>query len=361
MLKRVKQIVLYGSKLAGLQSAARNSRWRNRRLLLLCYHGLSADDEHEWNPELYMPPAMFRRRLEVLRDGGYTVLPLDEAVDRLYRGELPPRSVAITFDDGAADFYSQAFPILREFGFPATVYLTTYYCHYNRPVFDVALPYLLWKGRRQVLGRELIEGRGDWRLSDPAQREAAWTAIRAYATSKVLGGREKDALLEEIARRVGVDFAAMRAKRILHLMSEAEVSHVARHGVSIQLHTHRHRTPRDEGAFAREIEMNRDAIAALVGQRPARWHFCYPNGWHHPEFIPWLRGLEIRSATTCEPGIASPSTEPILMPRLVDTTLLSEIEFEGWLSGVSAFLPRRMHTQPQRELPVYRQGLGAKG
>lgn len=342
MLKRVKQLVLHGSKLVGLNSTARDSRWRGRRLLVLCYHGIAADDEHEWNPELYMPPAMFRRRLEMLRDGGYSVLPFDEAVERLYRGDLPPRSVAITFDDGAADFYTQALPILREFGFPATVYLTTYYCRYNHPVFDVALPYILWKGRGRTLGRDLIEGPGDWRLGDPVQREAASTAIRAYALSKALGAEQKDALLAELARRLNVDFAAMRRKRILHLMSEAEVAEVAAHGVSIQLHTHRHRTPREQRAFTREVELNRDQIAALTGQAPARWHFCYPNGWHYPEFIPWLRGLDVHSATTCEPGIASRHTEPILLPRLVDTTLLSEIEFEGWLSGLSAFLPQRM-------------------
>jgi peptidoglycan/xylan/chitin deacetylase (PgdA/CDA1 family) len=352
MLKRVKQVVLHGSKLVGLHSTARDSRWRGRRLLVLCYHGISADDEHEWNPELYMPPERFRRRLEVLRSGGYTVLPLDEAVDRLYRGELPPRSVALTFDDGAADFYTQAFPILKEFGFAATVYLTTYYCRFNRPVFDTALPYLLWKGRTRTLGRDLIESVGEWWLSNPVQREAAWTAIRAYVISKGLGGEEKDALLEDIARRVCVDFAAIRRKRILHLMREEEVAEVAAHGVSIQLHTHRHRTPREEQAFAREIEVNRSEIEELIGQSPTRWHFCYPNGWHHPEFIRWLRDLDVRSATTCEPGFASPATEPILLPRLVDTTLLSEIEFEGWLSGVSAFLPRRMHTQPRGEAAV---------
>jgi len=345
MLKRVKQLVLQGSKALGLQATARDSRWRGQRLLVLCYHGIATHDEHLWNPELYMPAAMFRRRLEILRDGGYAVLPLDEAVERLYRGELPPRSVAITFDDGAADFYTHAFPLLREFGFPATVYLTTYYAHFRRPVFDITLPYLLWKGRAGILDRSLIGQTGEWWLSDPTQREAARKAIRAHAAKEQLTGAAKDALLEQLAGRVGVDYAEIRERRILHLMSEDEVAEVAAQGISIQLHTHHHRTPRNESAFAREIELNRERIAALTGQTGGRWHFCYPNGWHHPEFIPWLRDLDVRSATTCEPGMASPSTEPILLPRLVDTTSLSEIEFEGWLSGVSAFLPRRLQSR----------------
>ena len=79
------------------------------------------------------------------------VLPLGEAVERLYRNDLPDRAVALTFDDGFADFYHRAFPIISEFGFPVTLYLTTFYSYYNRPVFDVVCSYLLWRGRARTL------------------------------------------------------------------------------------------------------------------------------------------------------------------------------------------------------------------
>jgi hypothetical protein len=70
-------------------------------------------------------------------------------------------------------------------------------------------------------------------------------------------------------------------------------------------------------------------------------HFCYPSGIFSDAFLPWLQGLNVVSATTCEPGFATRNSHPLLLPRLVDHTLLSPIEFEGWLSGVSASLPRR--------------------
>jgi peptidoglycan/xylan/chitin deacetylase (PgdA/CDA1 family) len=53
------------------------------------------------------------------------VLPLKELVEQLVAGDVPPGAVAVTFDDGFANFESLAMPILEEFELPATVYLIT--------------------------------------------------------------------------------------------------------------------------------------------------------------------------------------------------------------------------------------------
>ena len=67
---------------------------------------------------MYVTPALFASRLEILARSGYNVLPLDAALPMLGEGSLPAKSVAITFDDGFHDFHELAFPILRRFGFP---------------------------------------------------------------------------------------------------------------------------------------------------------------------------------------------------------------------------------------------------
>ena len=123
-------------------------------------------------------------------------------------------------------------------------------------------------------------------------------------------------------------------------MNPEEVANLPRDLVDVQLHTHRHRVPTDRALFEKEINDNRRLIAEMTGS-PSVVHFCYPSGVTSSNYLPWLRALGVVSATTCFPGLASPASEPLMLPRLIDTSHVSELEFEGWMSGVSAFLPRR--------------------
>ena len=340
LMKRLKRAALKSAKIAGISRLVRNSRWRRQRLLILAYHGISSLDEHEWNYTQYMPPEVLRSRFQQLRDLRCAVLPLDEAVARLRTGDLPERAVAITFDDGFADFHSQAFPLIREFDLPATLYLTTFYSQFNRPVFDLMVAYLLWKGRNATLDLEpLIGAAGRFNLREAATRNAARLAILGFAQQQEFSAEQKDTLVSELARALRVDYETLLEKRILQNLTPVEVRELAANGIDVQLHTHRHRTPQDRGLFMREIEDNRTSIRSMTGKQAT--HFCYPSGVYHPMFFPWMSEAGIVSATTCEPGIASADSHLLLLPRIVDSPALGPIEFESWLTGVSAALPRR--------------------
>jgi peptidoglycan/xylan/chitin deacetylase (PgdA/CDA1 family) len=332
--RAIKQGLLKSAKVLGLVSTSAASRWRRNRLLILGYHGISPHDEHLWDPEFYMTPEHFAGRMQMVRNLGCAVLPLGEAFRRLYRGNLPPRSVVITFDDGLHDFYAHAYPILERYGFPATVYQTTYYCTYNRPVFDVACSYLLWKGRKTAIDGLEFTGRvGHLSFSTKAKRDTLAKAIRLHAARQRLSGSEKDTLAQALAARLGIDFDEIIRRRTLHLMNPDEIATLARRGVDFQLHTHRHRSPNDRHRFNEEIQENRRVLEALTGA-PAV-HFCYPNGVDRLHGREWLEGLSVLSATTCDPGLASRRIDRFFLPRLVDTSLLPAAEFEAWLSGLS--------------------------
>jgi len=151
MLRTLRRAALQQLRNSGIFRLVADGSWRRQRLLILCYHGISRTDEHVWRPASYMQPEVFRQRLEILQRNSYNVLPLGEALTRLQAAELPPRSVAITFDDGGYDFYASAFPLIQTFAFPVTVYQTTYYSDYQKPIFNLVCSYILWKRRGRVL------------------------------------------------------------------------------------------------------------------------------------------------------------------------------------------------------------------
>jgi hypothetical protein len=188
--RQSRQAVLNGLRTIGGLTWFAKSEWRRKRLLILCYHGVSLQDEHEWHPQLFVTEAFLRRRFEIIRDSGYLVLPLSEAVDRLRGGTLPDRSVAITFDDGAHNFFAAAAPVIEEFGFPATVYISTYHCIHQRPILRLTISYLLWCARLKVLDPSVFRVQKYLvALNDDRQREKF--AAELYTEARALSNERE--------------------------------------------------------------------------------------------------------------------------------------------------------------------------
>src|SRR5919112_5794021 len=107
---------------------ARSIAWRARSrghgdapgLRVLLYHRVAADED-----PLSLAPVRFREQMRHLAAEGYTVVDLMTAVAMLDAGEVPPRALGLTFDDGFTDVRDEALPVLAEHGFRATVFVTT--------------------------------------------------------------------------------------------------------------------------------------------------------------------------------------------------------------------------------------------
>ena len=127
-MSRVKTLVKHVLYWSGYYNAfgALRSR-RAPRLLVLMYHDFrsagSASDPFAFDS--YNPTrAQFEAQLrEITRH--YDAVGLGEGFQRIRNGTLARDSVAVTFDDGFESVYTTAFPALRKFAFPATVFLLT--------------------------------------------------------------------------------------------------------------------------------------------------------------------------------------------------------------------------------------------
>jgi len=121
-LDRAATLMIFHPLIRGL------SRVADARVSVLMYHSVANENEESIHPyyQVTTSPQRFEEQMKLLKDEGYAVVPLADVARAAKSGEAPRhKCAAITFDDGYRDFLSFAFPILRKYGFPATVFLPT--------------------------------------------------------------------------------------------------------------------------------------------------------------------------------------------------------------------------------------------
>jgi peptidoglycan/xylan/chitin deacetylase (PgdA/CDA1 family) len=91
---------------------------------ILAYHAIQPPVSGAANPELFVPQADFVEQMKWLDEHGYEAVTLDQVEDAWYKGgELPPKPVVLTFDDGYLSQYVAAFPTLQHFHWPGVLNL----------------------------------------------------------------------------------------------------------------------------------------------------------------------------------------------------------------------------------------------
>ena len=161
----------------------------DRTLRVLMYHKVN---DLSPNP-ITVPTAVFAEQMALLRALGYVPVSLDAVRDHYLLGTpLPDRAVLVTFDDGYRDNLRNAFPILREHGFPAVIFAPIAYLDDSRPLpheeallgLGVENPTLDWDELAELeAGGVRIEshGIGHRRLAELEPAEA----LREIAVSKL--------------------------------------------------------------------------------------------------------------------------------------------------------------------------------
>jgi peptidoglycan/xylan/chitin deacetylase (PgdA/CDA1 family) len=266
----VKSVVDAGWRGAGsLLSRGREGR----RLVILHYHRVPD------NPDPMCPDVLERRifamHMQALADV-FTVVPLGRGLAQLRDGSLPPRAVAITFDDGYADNYQVALPVLQQYQLPAAFFVATAYldggCMFNDLVIEAcrAVPVGTWSTGVDSLGQCQVE--------EGAARVAL--ANRLIGKLKYLPAEERRAAACQLLRSAG----ASPPEHLMMTSDEVRGLHSA--GMEIGGHTVSHpilaRLEADEAA--REIRAGKEALESLL--RTPVSLFAYPNGKPGTDYLP---------------------------------------------------------------------------
>ncbi|MFN8645060.1 MAG: polysaccharide deacetylase family protein, partial [Candidatus Binatia bacterium] len=271
-----------------------------------------------------------RRQLDYLRRH-YAVLPLIEIVGRLRAGRpLPARAAAVTFDDGYRNNYTCAWPVLRELGIPATIFVSTGFIDRGEA---------LWPDRLTLALHATPERRVDFMgrthsLASGAARARARAVIADELKTQPRAA--KDRLLEDLFERLGptpptpVDFLPLRwdEVRAMHASGQVDIgAHTVGHEILSQL---------DVAEQRWQIEESCRRVAAEI-DAPCRL-FAYPNG-RPSDFDGCSQEIlagngVIGAVTTCE-GLVRAGDDPLALPRILVGANVERDQFAVLASGLS--------------------------
>jgi len=103
-----------------------NTEFSSKKIPILMYHSVSCVATPQFK-QFVVSPTLFEEHMAYLYQHAYTPVTVTQLVSTFAQDAsvLPDRPVVITFDDGFADFFTDALPILKQYGFPATLYVPT--------------------------------------------------------------------------------------------------------------------------------------------------------------------------------------------------------------------------------------------
>ncbi len=284
-------------RLAGVTTVARRLRGGG---ITLCYHNVIPDaDAGLWGGlGLHMPLATFARQMRWLATT-FDVIPLQHVVDRVTAGASLRGTAAITFDDAYRGVFEHAWPLLRDLGLPATVFVVA-----DAPGKNAGF----WWDHPAVL-----------RAYAPAEQGRWLTALRGDGA----------AILESLG--VNGDRAVLPPPRASRPADWETITAAAQSGMRLGVHsaTHRALPELDETDLRREVTESRDMIARHTGTNPE--FFAYPYGLSNDRVRHVVRSAGYRAAFALDTGR---NANPWALPRLNVPAGIGDAAFDAWTAGI---------------------------
>jgi peptidoglycan/xylan/chitin deacetylase (PgdA/CDA1 family) len=314
-----------------IRAAVSAGRWLHRKkTTILNYHRFHAAHAME-----------FRRQCDYLRRRHH-IISMRELARLLRDGDSPPpNSIAITIDDGHRDFYTCAFPILREYGFSATMYLPTAFLDRTDGREWLWFDRFTYAFRHSPLGQvetpALTPGEptNRFRLDSAAGRADASAQVALAA--QWLPGAERDAYCDRVAQLLGIHIPAAPPEEFAPL-SWDEVRIMAKSGIEFGGHTVTHpilQTIKAPEELTFEIADCKLRIEQEL-QSPTA-HFAYPSGKANE--IPAASkdavrraGFETAVTTLC--GQVGPGDDPLWLQRIGADPDVEPLWFERCATAV---------------------------
>ena len=146
-------------------------------------------------------------RMKYLQDKNYNVISLDDFYKFKEEQNFPDDTVVITIDDGFYSTLKIANKVLANYNFPSTLYLTSYYCNKNCPIFMLAVQYMFYKAANNTS----LDGLGISGISGVTNSDNLEKIID-YGR-KLKTEQERIDLLKSLAEVIGIDYDELSRDR----------------------------------------------------------------------------------------------------------------------------------------------------
>jgi colanic acid/amylovoran biosynthesis glycosyltransferase len=310
---------------------------RSSSLRVLAYHRVTEPGRTPTpNPSLVSAtPAVFEQQMRHLARR-FRVVSLEEVLDAQRRNRaLPQHAVLLTFDDAYRDFGDTAWPILRKYGLPATVFVPTAFPDQPERAFwwDRVHQSVTTTGQQAISLPHL----GTLRLGTPYARQNSLRAVQHRI--KTIPHLDAMALVEQLCAELAADAASTS-----EVLGWSELRELAKEGISLAAHTRDHPalTQLSVEGVGREVQRSLEDLKRETGT--AFPVFCYPFGLHNDRVVEELRKQGIELAFTCLDGHNTlPSATPLRLRRTVITPRTSPVIFGIRLWKVVSYVDMWRH------------------
>jgi len=243
----------------------------------------------------------------------YKVLSLDEIVTRARNRISLRRCAAITFDDGFGDNYENAYPVLKKYNVPATVFLATRCIETGAAPWFIRLRYIFMKTDRTEYELPLKGQNGFCHMRTSTERFAASETVMTHL--KTCLEQERISLMDRLCRELGIcDFTGLNDL----MLNWDQIREMSKYGISFGAHTVTHPvlSTISMNEAEREVSESKTVIEGKIGQPVTT--FAYPFGKRRDykrEMVATLEKLQFNCAVTTETGINNYNTPPFELNR----------------------------------------------
>lgn len=261
------------------------------KALIICYHRINDEDNSYLRPTKV---ADLENQMRYLSEA-YNPVSLERIAQHIQEGtSLPPKAIAVTFDDGYRDNYENAYPILKKYGIPATMFLATSYIGTGDiPSWDKACYRLSRAGKRT---RESIIPTGP-RYDVPSDKKSM------PITALMLDRFDKRESNHTPADYVDLRTDDYEEKELM--LSWEQVREMSDDGISCGSHTltHPFLTRISRAQAHKEIHLSKEIIERQIGKPVTT--FAYPSGNFNSDIEEIVKEAGYSAAVSTVPGYNS--------------------------------------------------------